>query len=143
MRLATIVFGSGGDLKAGARRREAGSQTFSAEKICDQALTAHSWQRFTRALGHVAELVYAYVSEAYVERLGSSSLPMPTLHLCPHQESNLDQELRSLLHYPLCYGGKITLPYFDGSVKTYAPVAYLVSAAARSINTCSTAVREV
>ena len=28
--------------------------------------------------GHVAELVYAYVSEAYGETRGSSSLPMPT-----------------------------------------------------------------
>ena len=28
--------------------------------------------------GHVAELVYAYVSEAYPVRVGSSSLPMPT-----------------------------------------------------------------
>ena len=32
----------------------------------------------TLIVGHVAELVYAYVSEAYVARLGSSSLPMPT-----------------------------------------------------------------
>jgi hypothetical protein len=29
-------------------------------------------------IGHVAELVYAYVSEAYGVILGSSSLPMPT-----------------------------------------------------------------
>ena len=29
--------------------------------------------------GHVAELVYAYDSESYSERIGSSSLPMPTL----------------------------------------------------------------
>ncbi len=37
----------------------------------------HAW--FTQVgKGHVAELVYAYVSEAYVARLGSSSLPMPT-----------------------------------------------------------------
>ena len=28
--------------------------------------------------GHVAELVYAYASEAYPVRVGSSSLPMPT-----------------------------------------------------------------
>ncbi len=28
--------------------------------------------------GHVAELVYAYVSEAYPVRVGSSSLPVPT-----------------------------------------------------------------
>ena len=28
--------------------------------------------------GHVAELVYAYVSEAYLARVGSSSLPVPT-----------------------------------------------------------------
>ena len=34
-----------------------------------------------RGRGHVAELVYAYVSEAYVARLGSSSLPMPTRNL--------------------------------------------------------------
>lgn len=29
--------------------------------------------------GHVAELVYAYDSESYSERIGSSSLPMPTM----------------------------------------------------------------
>ena len=32
-------------------------------------------------LGHVAELVYAYVSEAYVARHGSSTLPVPTITL--------------------------------------------------------------
>ena len=31
------------------------------------------------AIGHVAELVYAYVSEAYPARVGSSSLPVPTM----------------------------------------------------------------
>ena len=30
-------------------------------------------------LGHVVELVYTYVSEAYAARLGSSSLPVPTV----------------------------------------------------------------
>jgi hypothetical protein len=29
-------------------------------------------------MGHVAELVYAYVSEAYVARLESSNLSVPT-----------------------------------------------------------------
>jgi hypothetical protein len=33
--------------------------------------------------GHVAELVYAYVSEAYGVTLGSSSLPMPTVYSTP------------------------------------------------------------
>ena len=33
---------------------------------------------YSNSCGHVAELVYAYVSEAYGAILGSSSLPMPT-----------------------------------------------------------------
>ncbi len=42
-------------------------------------------------VGHVAELVYAYVSEAYLARGGSSSLPMPT-----RQETRSVSDARSV-----------------------------------------------
>ena len=33
-----------------------------------------------RPIGHVAELVYAYDSESYSVRIGSSTLPAPTVY---------------------------------------------------------------
>ena len=45
-------------------------------------MSAKAWSfDKTRGYGHVAELVYAYVSEAYPARVGSSSLPVPIVRM--------------------------------------------------------------
>ena len=48
--------------------------------VCEVMATFHFSLAacYSFPVGHVAELVYAYDSESYSERIGSSSLPMPT-----------------------------------------------------------------
>ena len=43
---------------------------------------------FSVLSGHVAELVYAYDSESYPARVGSSSLPMPTQDRTAHESES-------------------------------------------------------
>lgn len=65
-----------------------------------------------------------YVLTASLRSAVISNLQFPIW--CPQKESNLHQELRSLLHYPLCYGGEHSYPsanyaYCEGLGNLYVP----------------------